>query len=60
MLSTYQYPKFAYRRAAEIGQPSRGLHPVIVVGAGPVGLCAAIECKLAGIPVIVVDEDDTV
>jgi 3-(3-hydroxy-phenyl)propionate hydroxylase len=35
-------------------------HPVLVVGAGPVGLAAAIDCRLQGIPVILLDEDDTV
>nr|MCU0951210.1 FAD-dependent oxidoreductase [Burkholderiaceae bacterium] len=34
--------------------------PVVIVGAGPVGLCAAIDCALHGLPVVVVDDDDTV
>jgi len=32
--------------------------PVVVVGAGPAGLCAAIELKKAGAPVILLDEND--
>ena len=32
--------------------------PVVVVGAGPAGLCAAIELKKAGSPVILMDEND--
>ena len=32
--------------------------PVVVVGAGPAGLCAAIELKKAGAPVILIDEND--
>ncbi|MFA6504989.1 MAG: NAD(P)/FAD-dependent oxidoreductase [Treponemataceae bacterium] len=31
--------------------------PAIVVGAGPAGLCAAIELKKAGAPVILIDEN---
>ena len=31
--------------------------PAIVVGAGPAGLCAAIELKKAGAPVILMDEN---
>ena len=32
--------------------------PVVVVGAGPAGLCAAIELKKRGSPVILYDEND--
>ncbi len=61
MLSTYTYPRFAYRRPAELEQ--LGLvarHPVIVVGAGPVGLAAAIDLAQQGLPVLLLDDDDTV
>ena len=34
--------------------------PVVIVGGGPVGLAAAIDCGLRGIPVLLLDEDDTV
>ena len=46
------------------GPPSSGgatRHwPVVVAGAGPVGLTAAIDLALRGIDVLLVDEDDTV
>jgi len=33
MLSTYTYPKFAYRRPAELDRAGKGdRHPVVVVG----------------------------
>jgi len=60
MLSTYQYPKFEYRKPAEFGQAAPGRHPVVVVGAGPVGLAAAIELAQSGVPVVLLDDDDTV
>jgi 3-(3-hydroxy-phenyl)propionate hydroxylase len=56
MLSTYVQPRFAAapRPGAEDSAP------VVIVGAGPVGLAAAIDCALHGLPVVVVDDDDTV
>ena len=43
-------PKFAYRRPPELGAAAAVRHPVVVVGAGPVGLAAAIDCRLKGLP----------
>ncbi len=61
MLSTYTYPRYAYRRPAEldaVAAPQR--HPVVVVGAGPVGLAAAIDLAQLGLKVLLLDDDDTV
>ena len=65
MLSTYTYPRYAYRRPAELdasGGPSFNAprHPVVVIGAGPVGLAAAIDLAQQGLPVLLLDDDDTV
>ncbi len=63
MLDTYTWPRFEARRAPELdapaGTPPRRV-PLVVVGAGPVGLCAAIDAALQGQPVLLLDEDDTV
>jgi 3-(3-hydroxy-phenyl)propionate hydroxylase len=56
MLSTYVQPRFA--AAPRPGDEDSA--PVVIVGAGPVGLAAAIDCALHGLPVVVVDDDDTV
>lgn len=37
-----------------------GRRPVVVIGAGPVGLTCAIDLASRGVPVTVLDEDDTV
>jgi 3-(3-hydroxy-phenyl)propionate hydroxylase len=59
MLKTYTYPQFAYERPPEIGgAPSH--RRVVIVGAGPVGMTAAIDCALHGIAVLLLDDDDTV
>ena len=60
MLSTYQYPKFDYARPPELSGAGKQRYPVVVVGAGPVGLAAAIELAQSGVPVVVLDDDDTV
>lgn len=58
MLSTYSYPKFDYRRPAEIG--GRAARQIVVVGAGPVGLAAAIDLAQLGHSVLLLDDDNTV
>ncbi|MBR0564918.1 FAD-dependent oxidoreductase [Azoarcus sp. L1K30] len=60
MLSTFNYPKFEYRRPPEIDSGTDGHYPVIVVGAGPVGLSAAIDLAMQGQSVLLLDNDDTV
>ncbi|WP_019937122.1 FAD-dependent oxidoreductase [Bordetella sp. FB-8] len=52
----YQKLQFAYRRVGEV--PQR-VHPVAVVGAGPIGLAAAIDLAQQGVPVVLLDNDDT-
>jgi 3-(3-hydroxy-phenyl)propionate hydroxylase len=57
-MGAYTYPTFAYRRCAD--HDAAGRHKVVIVGAGLVGLTAAIDLGLRGIPVVVIDEDETV
>ena len=59
MTGTFTYPKYEYRRPPELdGAAAR--RGVVVVGAGPVGLAAAIDLAQRGVPVLVLDDDDTV
>ncbi len=60
MHSAYQYPKYQYRRPPELDQNLPVRHPVVIVGAGPVGMCAAIDLVLHNVPVVVLDDEDTV
>jgi 3-(3-hydroxy-phenyl)propionate hydroxylase len=59
MLSTYTWPTFAPSPAPEVGGPIRRV-PLVIVGGGPVGLCAGIDAALRGLPAILLDDDDTV
>jgi 3-(3-hydroxy-phenyl)propionate hydroxylase len=57
----YQKLEFDYVRPADHAAGSRGQparHPVIVVGAGPVGLATAIDLARQGIRVVVLDDDN--
>jgi 3-(3-hydroxy-phenyl)propionate hydroxylase len=50
---TFQYARHADQDAAP---PTR--RPVVVVGAGPVGLALAIDLAQRGVPVVLLDNDD--
>ncbi|PRY71144.1 FAD-dependent monooxygenase [Halomonas ventosae] len=55
----FDYPHFPFVRPPELeGEAVR--HPVAIVGAGPVGLTAALELARHGIPSVVLDDKATV
>jgi 3-(3-hydroxy-phenyl)propionate hydroxylase len=60
VLSTYYYPKFDYVQSDEERSKIPVRHPVVVVGAGPIGLAAALDLANRGIPAVVLDDNDTV
>lgn len=70
MLTTYTYPRFPYQRPPELHRAHPAptgsapedstLYPVVVVGAGPVGMSCAIDLQMQGIATVLIDEDDTV
>jgi 3-(3-hydroxy-phenyl)propionate hydroxylase len=60
VLSTYTWPRYAYRRAPESGAGTVRQVPLVIIGAGPVGLAAAIDAAQRGLAVIVLDDDNTV
>jgi len=60
MLNTYQYPEFPYIQSEEekAGKPIR--RPVIIVGGGPIGLTAALDCASRSIPTVILNDSYTV
>jgi 3-(3-hydroxy-phenyl)propionate hydroxylase len=53
-----ELPRYPYRQSLEqrSGQPQR--HPVVIVGAGPVGLTLALDLARREVPVVVIDDND--
>src|SRR5438876_10066233 len=58
-MKTYTPLVYPYTKPSDLSGSAQHW-PVIVAGAGPVGLTAAIDLALHGIDVLVLDEDDTV
>ncbi|WP_137891595.1 FAD-dependent oxidoreductase [Ramlibacter sp. 2FC] len=59
-MGTYINPTYPYRPPTDLQSSPPQRRPLIVVGAGPVGLAAAIDARLQGLPVLLLDEDKTV
>ena len=59
-MARYQYRRFPYAPPPELRGKGRGRVPVLIVGAGPIGLCAAIDLALHGVRSIVLDDNDVV
>jgi len=60
MFLTYKNPVYAYLKSPDQHASAPVHHPLVVVGAGPVGMAAAIDAAMRGIDVLVLDEDNTV
>src|ERR1700682_1342582 len=54
--------RFGYHRHPDQDRTGANLaaHPVVVVGAGPVGLSLAIDLAQRGLPVVLLDDDDKI
>ncbi len=52
--------RYDYRRSPDQDARVPVRHPVVVVGAGPVGLAAAIDLALRKVPVVILDDADRI
>ncbi|MGB7304350.1 MAG: FAD-dependent oxidoreductase [Burkholderiaceae bacterium] len=62
-MPTYQYREFNYQRPPELatdGPSESTVYPVAIIGAGPIGLAAAIDLALQGMPSVVLDDNNVV
>ena len=59
-MATYTYPTFPYTGPQDLMASAPQRRPLVVIGAGPVGLAAAIDARLQGLDVLLFDEEDSV
>ena len=59
-MGAYVNPIYPYQSPADLMSTPPQRKPLIVIGAGPVGLAAAIDARLQGLEVLVLDDDKTV
>lgn len=55
---TLAFREYPYRRSADQDAADPVRHPVVIVGGGPVGLTAALDLGLRGVPVLVLDDHE--
>ncbi len=60
MTKLFEVPLYPYKRSVDQDAERPVRHPVVIVGAGPVGLAMAIDLALKDIPVVVLDDNDKV
>ncbi|GAB4530316.1 MAG: FAD-dependent oxidoreductase [Roseibium sp.] len=60
MTKLFEAPLYPYLRSQDQDAAAPVRHPVVVIGAGPVGLAMAIDLAQADVPVVVLDDNDKV
>ena len=59
-MGAYVNPIYPYKAPTDLKATPPLRKPLIVIGAGPVGLAAAVDARLRGLEVLVLDDDKTV
>ncbi len=59
-LKIFETPLYAYERSPDQDTLAAVRHPVVVIGAGPIGLGIAIDLAQQDVPVVIVDDNDKV
>ena len=59
-MARYEYKPFPYRKPPELSGERGQRWPVLIVGAGPIGLSAAIDLALHGVRCVVFDDNNIV
>ena len=60
MLKTYTNPEYDYVTSSDQEAKTPVHHPVIIIGAGPCGLAAALDLATQGVRSVVLDDNNTV
>ncbi len=60
MSKIFETPLYSFRHSTDQDALKPVRHPVVVIGAGPIGLAAAIDLAQNDIPVVVLDDNDKV
>lgn len=55
--SYFDYEVYPFRRPPEMGPGTHAPHPVVVVGAGPIGLVLAIQLRKHGVPCVLIEAE---
>lgn len=60
MFATYKAPVYPYRQSDEQKTSTVKRHGLVIVGAGPVGLTAALDAARQGLSCVILDDNNTV
>jgi 3-(3-hydroxy-phenyl)propionate hydroxylase len=60
MNKIFEIPLYPYERSPDQDAATPVRHPVVVIGAGPIGLAAAIDLAQNDVPVVILDDNDKV
>lgn len=60
MSQSFEYPRYPFVPLQDLGAEAPANHPVVIIGGGPVGLCAALDLAKHGHRVVILNSADTV